>query len=105
VSSYVVAMRARELAIRMAIGAGPTRILTMVLGQSMRVAIAGLVVGTGAAAAASQIIQSEWHGILGIDRVAFGGAAGLFLAAMLFAAAVPAVRASRLDPVETLKAD
>ena len=105
VSSYVVAMRARELAIRMAIGAGPTRILTMVLGQSMRVAIAGLVVGSGAALAASQIIQSEWHGILGIDRLAFGGAAGLFLAAMLFAAAVPAVRASRLDPVETLKAD
>ena len=65
VSSYVVAMRSREIAIRMAIGARPGVILAMVLGQSMRVALIGLVVGGGAAVAASRLIQSEYHGIKG----------------------------------------
>jgi len=105
VSSYVVAMRSRELAIRMAIGAGPRTILAMILGQSMRVALVGLAAGAGAAVAASRIIQSEWHGIMDIDALAFGGASMLFLAAMLLAGAVPAIRASRLDPVETLRGD
>jgi putative ABC transport system permease protein len=89
----------------MAIGAAPGTILAMILGQSMRVAIVGLIAGGGAAVAASRIIQSEYHGILGLDALAFGGAALLFLAAMLLAGAVPAVRASRLDPVEILRAD
>lgn len=105
VSSYVVAMRSRELAIRMAIGAAPGTILAMILGQSMRVAIVGLIAGAGAAVAVSRIIQSEYHGIMGLDLLAFGGASLLFLAAMLLAAAVPAVRASRLDPVEILRAE
>ena len=105
VSSYVVAMRSRELAIRMAIGAQPRTILAMVLGQSMRVALVGLLVGGGGAVGVSRIIQSEYHGIVGIDGVAFGGAALLFLAAMLLAGAVPAVRASRLDPVQNLRSD
>lgn len=103
VSSYVVAMRSREIAIRMAVGAGPRTILRMVLGQSMRVAAIGLIVGGAAALVASRVIQSEYHGIQGIDATAFGGAAALFAAAMLLASAVPAVRASRVDPVQNLK--
>jgi hypothetical protein len=103
VSSYVAAMRSREIAIRMAIGARPQAILRMVLHQSMRVASVGLLVGGAAAVAVSRVIQSEYHGIEGIDVVAFGGAVALFMAAMLFASAVPALRASRVDPVENLK--
>lgn len=103
VSSYVVAMRSREIAIRMAIGARPGVILAMVLGQSMRVALIGLVVGGAGTVAASRVIQSEYHGITEIDGAAFAGAAALFLAAMLLASAVPAIRASRLDPLDNLK--
>ena len=103
VSSYVVAMRSREIAIRMAIGARPGTILTMILGQSMRIAAIGLLAGGAAAAAASRLIQSEYHGIEGIDAVAFSGAAALFLASMLIASAVPAIRASRVDPMANLK--
>jgi putative ABC transport system permease protein len=103
ISSYVVAMRSREMAIRMAIGARPRRILAMVLGQSMRMAAIGLIVGGVTAAVVSRVIQAEYHGIQGIDGAAFGGATALFLAAMLLASAIPAVRASRLDPVEHLK--
>ena len=103
VSSYVVTMRAREMAIRMAIGARPGVILAMVLRDSMRVAVVGLLVGGAAAFAVSRVIQSEYHGIERLDRLAFGGAAAVFLAAMLLAGALPAIRASRLDPVEHLK--
>ena len=103
VSSYVVAMRAREMAIRMAMGARPRAILTMVLRHSMTAAVIGVFVGGGAALAVSRIIQSEYHGIVGIDSAAFGGAVALFMATMLIAGAVPAVRASRVDPVECLK--
>jgi putative ABC transport system permease protein len=103
VSSYLVAMRSRELAIRIAVGATPQVILTMILRQSMRVAAIGLLVGGAGALVVSRVIQSEYHGIEGIDRAAFGGAAALFLGAMLLASALPALRASRVDPVESLK--
>ena len=103
VSSYVVAMRAREIAIRMAVGARPRRILSMVLGQSMRVALIGLAAGGAAAVVATRLIQAEFHGIHGLDHASFGGAIALFLAAMLVASAIPAARAARVDPVRNLK--
>ena len=103
VTSYVVAMRSREIAIRMAIGARPAVILRMILGQSMRIALVGLVVGSGTAVAASRIIQSEYHGVRGVDAAAYSAAALLFLVAMLCASAIPARRAARVDPVQNLK--
>jgi predicted permease len=103
VSAYVATMRSREIAIRMAIGAPPRAILGMLLGQSMRVAAIGLLVGGGGALAVSRWIQSEYHGIQSIDPAAFGGAAALFLGSMLLAGALPALRASRLDPVASLR--
>lgn len=103
VSSYLVAMRSHEFAIRMAVGAAPGTILTMVLRQSMRVALIGLLVGGSAAVAVSRWIQSEYHGILGIDGEALGSAVALFILAMFLATAIPAARASQLDPVENLR--
>lgn len=103
VSSYVVAMRSRELAIRMAVGAAPRTILAMMLRQSMQVAVIGLLAGGGAAVAASQWVQSEYHGILGIDAAVLGTSIALFILAMFVASAVPAARASRVDPVEYLR--
>jgi predicted permease len=103
VSSYVVTMRSRELAIRMALGARPQAILTMILSQSMRIAFIGLLAGGAGAVVTSRVIQAGYYGIRGIDALAFGGAMALFVAAMLLASAIPAVRASRLDPIENLK--
>jgi predicted permease len=103
ISSYLIAMRSRELAIRMVLGAAPRTIVTMVVRQSMRLAGAGLAIGGGAAVAASRAIQSEYNGILGIDGGAFGTAVGLFIMAMLAASLIPAARASKLDPVQNLK--
>ena len=103
VASYVVALRSRELAIRMALGARPRAILAMVLGQSMRIALVGLLVGAASAAAASRVIQAGYYGVRGIDALMFGGAMALFVAAMAVAGVIPAIRASRLDPVENLR--
>ena len=61
--------------------------------------------GGAAAVTVNRVIQVGYHGIEEIDGVAFGGATTLFLAAMLLACAIPAVRASRIDPVENLKND
>src|SRR5687767_9167434 len=96
-------MRSREIAIRMAVGARPRAILTMILAQSMRIALVGLLVGGAVAVVVSRLIQAEFDGISGMDRAVFGGSAALFVASMLLASAIPAVRASRLDPVENLK--
>ena len=63
----------------------------------------GLVAGGARAIAASRVIQSGYHGIIGIDVRRFGAAVALFLGAMLLASAVPAVRVSGVDPVENLK--
>jgi predicted permease len=103
VSSYVVGTRSREIAIRMAVGAEPRTILTMILAQTMRVALLGLLIGGAAAVAVSRLIQAGYHGIQALDGLAFGGSAILFVAAMLLASAIPAVRASRVDPVTSLK--
>ncbi len=103
VTSYVVAMRSRDIAIRMAIGAKPNAILRMILSQAMRVAVIGLLAGAAVGVAVSQIIQSEYHGIRAMDGSAFGGSAALFVLVMLVASLVPAIRAARVDPIETLK--
>ena len=75
----------------------------MVLNQSMRITFIGLILGGAGAVVVSRVIQAGYYGIRGIDAVAFGGAMALFVAAMLLASAIPAFRASRLDPIENLK--
>ena len=103
VSSYVVTLRSREIAIRMALGARPLAVLTMILAQSMRIALVGLLAGGVAAVVISRLIHSEFDGIQRLDAAVFGGSAALFIASMVLASAIPAVRASRMDPVENLK--
>ena len=87
----------------MAVGARPAEILTMIIRQLMRTAAVGLLIGGCAAIAATCIIQSGYHGILGLDSMAFTAAVIIFLAAMLMASALPAMRAARVDPIENLK--
>ena len=85
----------------MAVGARPAEILTMIIRECT--AAVGLLIGGCAAIAATCIIQSGYHGILGLDSMAFTAAAIIFLAAMLMASALPAMRAARVDPIENLK--
>lgn len=102
VSSFIVGLRAREFAIRMAVGAAPRTILQLVFRESLRIAYMGVVFGGLMAFVVGRVIEAEYHGVRGVDAAAFGAAAALFVTIMILASAIPAVRASRVDPVRML---
>jgi ABC-type antimicrobial peptide transport system permease subunit len=103
VTSYSVAMRRREIAVRMALGARTDRVVAMVLRQALAVAIVGSVLGGLAAIAAGLVIQAEVFGVAGVDVATLGGSAAFLAAAMLLASILPAWRAARVDPNAVLR--
>jgi predicted permease len=103
VTSYSVATRAREIAVRIALGARTNQVLAMVLRQALAVAMIGSVLGGLAAIAAGVLIQSVLFGAAGIDVATLSGSAALLAVAMLLASTLPALRAARLDPNAVLR--
>ncbi len=102
VVSYSVAQRTQELGIRMALGARPVDVLTLVLRQGMTLAGVGLVAGAGAALAVARLASGALVHVSPADPAVFA-AAGAFLASIaLLACSVPAFRATRFDPNATL---
>ena len=103
--SYTVAQRRREIGVRMALGAQARDILALVVHQGAALVTAGAVAGLLAAAAASRILESFLFGVTPYDHLTFVGAP-LFLAAVaLVACWLPARRAARIDPMDTLRAE
>ena len=90
---------------RLALGATPGDIFSMVLREGMRLAVAGSIVGLLLAAGAAQVLTSFLFGVKPIDPIAFTGAAVLFAAIGLAACYVPARRATRVDPSIALRAE
>jgi predicted permease len=103
VTSYSVAMRAREIAVRMALGARADRVVAMVLRQALGVATIGSVLGGLVGIAGGLGIRAAVFGAAGVDVAALGAASALLAAAMLTASILPARRASRLDPNAVLR--
>jgi putative ABC transport system permease protein len=103
VTAYSVAMRGREIAVRMALGARPDRVVAMVMRQALVVVAIGSVLGGLVAIAAGVLIQAQVFGVAGVDVAALGGSAALLAAAMLLASILPARRAARLDPNVVLR--
>lgn len=102
-ASYAVTERAREFAVRIALGADPRRVLFLVLTQSMRTLSIGFLIGVAVALVVSRLFSAQFHDARGIDVSAFGEACALLITVMLVASAIPAMRASRIDPVAKLK--
>ena len=101
--SYIVALRTREVGIRMAIGAQKTDILQLILGQSARPVLTGIAAGIFLAAGACYILRGVLYGLNPVDPLAFGGTSVAFLAIALTAAYPPSRRAMRIDPAVALR--
>jgi len=102
---YAVGQRRRELGVRMALGARGADILRLVLRQGLGQVLAGLVIGTATALAATRLLQSMVYGIATTDPVTYVAVAGLLGVVALVACLVPARRAIAQDPVGSLRSD
>ena len=95
--------RRREFGIRVALGARPGQLVAAMTAQAIRLAVAGLVVGLLASAWLTQFLASRLYGVERLDMLSYGAAAAAALAVALMAAAVPARRAGRVDPIIALR--
>ena len=90
---------------RVAIGATRRRIVSMILGQGLRVALCGTLVGVAAALAGTRFIASLLFGVTATDPLTFFAVTALVLGVAAAATAFPAWRASRIDPTRSLRVD
>ncbi|HXI32061.1 MAG TPA: ABC transporter permease [Vicinamibacterales bacterium] len=103
VMSYAVSQRTSEIGIRLAMGAETRDILTMIVGDAMRLAGAGLAIGVALAIALSRTLTTLLFQVTGTDPLTFASVVGVLAAVALLASYVPARRASRIPPVEALR--
>jgi putative ABC transport system permease protein len=103
VISFSVSERTQEIGIRIALGARTVDVLRMVLGQGMRVAMVGIVIGLGAAFALTRLLTSLLFQVSATDARTFSMVAGLLIAVALAACYIPARRATKVDPLEALR--
>jgi putative ABC transport system permease protein len=103
VISYAVSQRTTEFGIRVALGAQASDVRGMVLRQGLALGIVGVVVGLLAALFATQALSALIFGVSPRDPMSFAGAAVSLMAVTLFAAYVPARRATAVSPMETLR--
>jgi putative ABC transport system permease protein len=105
VVAYSVSLRTREIGLRMAIGAMPGDVLKMVVGDGMKLAAMGVVIGTVAAFVLSRFVASMLFEVEVSDPVSYSGTALVLLLVAALACYIPARRAMRVDPMVTLQQD
>jgi putative ABC transport system permease protein len=103
VISYSVSCRTREFGVRVALGASPYSIRTMVLREGLKLAAIGLCVGGIGALALARFLKNQLYGIGAHDPITFVVAAAILIVVALFASYIPARRATRVDPMVALR--
>lgn len=101
--SYIVALRTRELGIRMAVGAQKSNILRLILRETTRPVLAGIFVGVVLAVGVSYVLHGILYGLRIVDAASFIGVSLLFLTVGVLAACPPSLRATQIDPVVALR--
>ena len=105
VTAYAVASRTSEIGIRTALGATRARVIAMILRGALAQIACGLAIGLPVAVWAGGILRSQLFGVSNGDPLILGAAAGALIACALVAALVPARRATRIDPMQALRAE
>lgn len=105
VMSYAVEQRAREIGVRIALGARAGDILKMVLRQGVRLTLLGVTLGLGAALALTQAMKGLLFGVAAADPLTYGALALLLMLVALLACWIPARRATKVDPIASLRCE
>jgi putative ABC transport system permease protein len=101
--SYSVAQRTRELGIRMALGAARLSVLTLVVRQGIALALSGVAIGLVAAFALTRFLSNQLYGVGATDPATFATVSATLILIALLATLMPALRATRVDPVVALR--
>ncbi|MDH3207666.1 MAG: FtsX-like permease family protein, partial [Gemmatimonadota bacterium] len=105
VVSYAVSMRAKEVGIRLSLGAETASVVRMLTASGMRLVTFGGVIGLALAAVLARLLSALLYGVPTLDPVTFLSVTGLFLMVALAASWIPARRVTRLDPVSALRSE
>ena len=105
VLSYLTMQRTAEIGVRIALGAQRGQVLRLMLGDGLRPALYGLLLGLAASAGAVRLFQSMLYGTHPLDPAIFAAVAATLLLVAVLACLVPAWRASRIDPIQALRTE
>jgi ABC-type antimicrobial peptide transport system permease subunit len=103
VMAQLVLQTTHDIGVRMAVGASPRAVLGMVLASAMGMALAGVVAGAALTMVATRLMQGLLYGVSATDPVTFASVAALLGGVALAASLVPAWRATKVDPMVTLR--
>jgi predicted lysophospholipase L1 biosynthesis ABC-type transport system permease subunit len=103
VIAYSVSQRRREIGVRMALGAGKSEVLKMVIGQGVKLALVGVAIGLAGALGLTRFLAGLLYGVKPHDPVTLIAVSLLLIAVTLFASYLPARQAAKVDPLEALR--
>jgi putative ABC transport system permease protein len=105
VMSYVTTQRIPEFGVRMALGASPRHVIAQVLGRAMQMTALGVAIGLAVAWSAARVMNTMLFGLQATDATTYAGVLLVVTPVIIVAAAIPAMRAARADPVAALRRD
>jgi predicted permease len=103
VTSYIVSQRTAEIGLRVALGAGRGDVVGLIVGKSLSLTLAGLAAGAAASLGLSRVLASLLYGVGAADPLTFASIAVLLTGVSLVASALPALRATRIDPLIAIR--
>ena len=105
VMSLIVSERTREVGVRLALGAEPSQLLRMIVGQAAKLAGVGVAIGLVVALPLAPLLDSQLYGVRSFDPMTFLSVPAVLLVIAALAAMVPARKAMRIDPLAALRID